>query len=195
MPLKIAGLDDFQKQLDQAAKALQSLDGEVTTLKFNPDDPASVEGAVVQMEQAIDLKIAPYRGNQIIEKIAVELKNKYRQTIHDRAAAARLQREGNPMSSNTIDPAIFRQVENSITDLQSADYNTFERHIKKLARLLHSSQLESITSALTSGIDLDAWVAAGEATARTMVGALGKELEAAGFDIDWNLVMRPTKHV
>ena len=69
-----------------------------------------------------------------------------------------------------IDPTIFRQIENAIFDLQSSDQNTFDKHIKKLARLLHSPELEPITSGLIGGIDLDAWINAGEATGRQMAG-------------------------
>jgi hypothetical protein len=36
MSLKITGLDELKKQLDDAAKALQALDGDIATLKFNP---------------------------------------------------------------------------------------------------------------------------------------------------------------
>lgn len=75
------------------------------------------------------------------------------------------------MSSSRIDPGIFRQIENAINDLQSADYNTFERHIKKLSRLLHSPELEPITGKLIENIDLDAWLKAGEATQGSMVGS------------------------
>jgi predicted nucleotide-binding protein len=70
-----------------------------------------------------------------------------------------------------IDPAIFRQIENTIFDLQSSDYNTFDRPIKKLARLLHSPELEPITGKLIEGIDLDAWIKVGKATQGGMVGS------------------------
>ena len=74
------------------------------------------------------------------------------------------------MSSSRIDPSIFRQIENVINDLQSSDDNTFDRHIKKLSRLLHSPDLEPITKKLVEDIDLDAWIKAGEATQGGMVG-------------------------
>jgi predicted nucleotide-binding protein len=70
-----------------------------------------------------------------------------------------------------IDPAVFRQIENVIFDLQSSDFNNFDKHIKKLARLLHSSDLETITASLIEGIDIDAWIQAGEAMAGSMVGS------------------------
>jgi hypothetical protein len=93
MSFKITGLDEFQRQLHSAAEALKGLDGEITAAKFNPNDLSSVEAAVVQMEQAIDTKIAPYRGNKIVENLTTQLKDRYRQEIYDRAAKARLQGE------------------------------------------------------------------------------------------------------
>jgi hypothetical protein len=91
--LKITGLDELQKQLDDAAKALQALEGEIGTVKYNPNDPSSVETAVVQIEQTIDAKIAPYRGNKIVENLVTKMKDRYRQEIYDRAAKARSQNE------------------------------------------------------------------------------------------------------
>jgi hypothetical protein len=69
-----------------------------------------------------------------------------------------------------IDPTMFRQIENAIFDLQSSDFNNFDKHVKKLARVLHSPDLEAVTSSLTDGIDIDAWIKAGEATQGGMVG-------------------------
>jgi predicted nucleotide-binding protein len=103
--------------------------------------------------------------------MAEQLKEKYRQEIFDRAAAAGLEEKVKSVSSNKIDPAILRQIENAVTDLRSSEYTTFERHIKKLSRLLHSSDLEPITHSLIQGIDLDAWIKAGEATQGGMIGS------------------------
>jgi hypothetical protein len=93
MNIEITGLDKLQRQLNDASQALQALDGEISAVNFNPHDPSSVEAAVVQVEQAIDAKIAPYRGNAIVENVATQLKDRYRQEIYDRAAKARLQAE------------------------------------------------------------------------------------------------------
>jgi hypothetical protein len=43
------------------------------------------------MEQTIDTKVAPYRGNKMVEAIIAQLKDRYRQEIYDRAAKARMQ--------------------------------------------------------------------------------------------------------
>jgi hypothetical protein len=69
-----------------------------------------------------------------------------------------------------IDLTVFRQIENAIFDLQSSDFNNFDKHVKKLARVLHSPDLEAVTSSLIDGIDIDAWIKAGEATQGGMVG-------------------------
>ena len=93
MSFKITGLDELQKQLDDAAQALQGLGGQIGTVNFNPNDPSSVEAAAAQMESIIDEKIASYRGNKLVENLVAQMKERYRQQICDRAAKARLQGE------------------------------------------------------------------------------------------------------
>jgi hypothetical protein len=77
MGVKITGLDQFQRQLSQAGEAFKSLDGTVATLRFNSGDPASIDAAHRQVDDAIDAKIAPYRGNPLVENIAKALREKY----------------------------------------------------------------------------------------------------------------------
>lgn len=86
---KTTGLDEFTKKLEDAAAAIKSLDGDIAKVSFNPNDPSSVEAAVVEMEQTIDTKVAPYRGNKIVESLISKTKEKFRQAIYDRAAKAR----------------------------------------------------------------------------------------------------------
>lgn len=87
--VKITGLDKLQCDLEEAQRALQSLDGTITTLKFNPADPKSVEEAIRQMEAAVDNKTAPYRGNELVSKLAQGLKDRYRKQIRERASVQR----------------------------------------------------------------------------------------------------------
>lgn len=75
------------------------------------------------------------------------------------------------MSNGSVDQALLRQIENTITDLRRSEYNTFGRHIKKLSRLIHSPELETINTRLTADIDLQAWLDAGEATQGGMIGS------------------------
>lgn len=89
MPVKITGLDKLTKNLEDAQKALAELQGTITELKFDPNDPASIEAAIRQMEQAVDAKVAPYRGNPIIDPIAAKSKEAFREAIMKRADEAK----------------------------------------------------------------------------------------------------------
>lgn len=170
MSFSIAGLDQLQKQLHDAQQAFRSLDGTIATLNFDPDEPASIQAAIRQMEQAVDDKTSPYRGNDMVESVASQLKEAYREEIERHAANGRLQRETASMTSEDL-PSVFRQLENIVTDLRWADRSSFARHIKKLSRLLHSPELDPISRELTEGLDFEAWLEAGKATQGSMVGS------------------------
>ena len=81
MGVKISGLDKLQKELAELQRAMVSLDGEVATLRFDPDDPASVQRAIREMESAVDRKTAPYRRNPLVAKIAKGAKDAFRKKI------------------------------------------------------------------------------------------------------------------
>jgi hypothetical protein len=86
--VKITGLDDLQLQLEQAQRAFAALDGDLITLKFDPENQASIDAAIASMEQAIDAKAAPFRGNMLIDSIIPQIKEKYRIGIMERAKGA-----------------------------------------------------------------------------------------------------------
>lgn len=87
---EISGLDELGRQLTDAQKALEVLDGELGTVSFDPGDPASIEAAIQSVEAVIDERIGCYASNPIIAPLADEMKKKYREAIIDRAAEARL---------------------------------------------------------------------------------------------------------
>jgi hypothetical protein len=87
LDIKITGLDEFQRELADAQHCLEALDGTITTLKFNPADPESVQTAIKTMESAVDSKIAPYRHNALVSQVAQDLKEQYRKGILERASA------------------------------------------------------------------------------------------------------------
>ena len=91
---KISGLDKLNRQLSDAKKALEGLDGELGTLSFDPNDPASIEAAIQSMEAIIEERLGQYASNPIIAPLAENMKEKYRESITDHAAAARIQSEG-----------------------------------------------------------------------------------------------------
>ena len=88
--IKITGLDQLSRQLTDAQKALAGLDGELGTVNFDPNDPASIETAIQSVEAIVDEKLGQYASNPIIAPLAANMKEKYRDAIIERAAAARL---------------------------------------------------------------------------------------------------------
>ncbi|WP_424138855.1 hypothetical protein [Roseomonas chloroacetimidivorans] len=53
-------------------------------LTFDPDNLASVERAMAEMEGAIDALAAPFAGNTLVEKRVEEMKERYRGAIREK---------------------------------------------------------------------------------------------------------------
>lgn len=87
----ITGLDKLQKNLKDAERALSESDGELGVVNFDPNDPASIEGAIQSVNRMIDERLSEYSSNPIVGPLAEQMKEKYRESILEKAAAARLQ--------------------------------------------------------------------------------------------------------
>ncbi|WP_373928669.1 hypothetical protein QTN93_00475 [Sphingomonas aerolata] len=87
--MAMKGLDDLQRKMKELSKAISALDGDITSVGFDPSDPQSIELAIQKMEAAIDDRVGNYSGNEMVQGIVVDLKEKYRQEIIDRAAKGR----------------------------------------------------------------------------------------------------------
>jgi hypothetical protein len=79
--VKIQGLDKLQRQLEEASRAFQTLDGEVAKVTIVAGDESSVQAAIRQVEEAVDRKAAPYRGNPFVDPLIKQMKEKYREHI------------------------------------------------------------------------------------------------------------------
>jgi hypothetical protein len=100
------------------------------------------------------------------------MKENYREQIEEKAAEARAQGSAAPSPSSKSElGAIYRQIENIVSDLRWADHSSFNRHIKKLSRSLHAPELETVTAELSEGVDLETWIKEGEATQGSMIGS------------------------
>lgn len=66
---------------------------------------------------------------------------------------------------------IFKQINNAILDLQSAQLQTYERPLKRLASLLHHEELEKQNNILTKDVDLESFLEASEKTGGSMIGS------------------------
>jgi len=91
---KITGLDKLQKDLKDAQRALSELDGELGGVNFDPNDPASIEGAIQSVSRMIDDRLGEYSSNPIVVPLAEQMKEKYRESILEKAAEARLKSDG-----------------------------------------------------------------------------------------------------
>jgi len=90
---KISGLDQLTKQLEQAQQAIEEIDGELGTVTFDPNDPASIDSAIQQANARLDAKVALWANNPLVAQLIEGVKEQFRESIIQRAAAARL--EGN----------------------------------------------------------------------------------------------------
>ena len=95
-----SGFDKLSRDLRDAQKALSSIDGELTTLSFDPNDPASIESAIQQVEAILDERLSHYTSNPLVGPLLIDLKEKYRDGILERAASARLEGEDTGDESN-----------------------------------------------------------------------------------------------
>ncbi len=88
--LKIEGLDKLQRQLSDATKALEGLDGEVVNVQFDAHDPESIEAAIRRATDEIDSRVSSYAANPFVNQLVEQYKEACRSAILQRAAEARL---------------------------------------------------------------------------------------------------------
>lgn len=91
--IKIEGWDKLQRQLKDAERAFQELDGELGSVTFDLHDPASIEHAIHEMTRMIDDRVEGYVSNPIVGPLVEEMKVKYREAIIEKAATERLKSE------------------------------------------------------------------------------------------------------
>ena len=66
---------------------------------------------------------------------------------------------------------IFKQINNTIFDLQNADLQTYERPLKRLGQILQHHDLERFNEELTSNLDLEAFLIESKKSEGSMVGS------------------------
>lgn len=163
------------KELEQAERALKRLDGILTTVEFDPDEPASIQVAINRMEVEVDSCVSSYRRNPLVSQLTDSIKENLADQIRERAARERSENAAKEKEPTPMDNTIFRQLENIVNDLKWSDMNTFARHIKKLSKLLVNEELQEISNQLTELVDLEAWLEEGLKTQGGMVGSASLE--------------------
>jgi len=87
------GLDNLRRTLSEAQRALEAVNGELGTLSFNPEDPGSVEAAIIESERLVDERLGKYANNSIVAPLMVQMKQSFRTAVIEKAAGARLKGE------------------------------------------------------------------------------------------------------
>jgi len=72
--------------------------------------------------------------------------------------------------------SLFTQINNAVLDLQSAQYQSYQKPLKTLGRLLRHDDLAAANAKLTSGLDLEAFLARHDSDR----GMGGSTIEMAG---------------
>lgn len=83
---KLTGMSEVTRNLEQLKKAL---DGAVAKVSFDPLNSQDVERAIREVEQKVDLKMAPYISTPGVPEIAAGLKMEYRKALLQKAEEAR----------------------------------------------------------------------------------------------------------
>lgn len=81
----------MQKKFSELEKAMAELDGELGSVSFDPEDPASIEQAIREMEAVFDNRIGSYADNDMVSEIVDAAKQLFREAILEKAAKARLE--------------------------------------------------------------------------------------------------------
>lgn len=90
---KIAGLDSLQRILSEAQTALKAVEGDLGTLTFDPEDPASIEAAIAESERIVDERLGIFSENAIVGQMIQQMKEAFRTSVIEKAAEARLNEE------------------------------------------------------------------------------------------------------
>lgn len=66
---------------------------------------------------------------------------------------------------------LFQQINAAVLDLQAAEYQSYERPLRRLGQLLEHPDLEAVNQALTDGLDFTAFLTESEGTGGGMAGS------------------------
>lgn len=83
--------EQIARDMKQLQEALESIDGDLTTVTFNPHDPASIDAAIQQIEATLDERLGPYTTNPFVGPLLESMKENHRAGLIERATSARLE--------------------------------------------------------------------------------------------------------
>jgi hypothetical protein len=168
LSIDLRGLQRLQRDLEEAASAFSGVEAQ---LAFDPSDPTVVEVSVAEADRLIDEITARYPHNDLVAQLGEQCREGLRLMILEQASVSRIEgREQNMVEAGSATERL-EEIRETVLELQSIDYQTMQRPLKFLARLLKSSELSSLVGSLTKDIDLDAWLDKGHATQGSLIGS------------------------
>ncbi len=81
----VRGIEKFTKDV---TKGINKMNGRLSEVKLDPDDPQSIKSAISKVEKEIDAKAG---NNKVSMVVAKQLKERARNKILERAKSARLE--------------------------------------------------------------------------------------------------------
>ena len=87
--LKISGIEQLTRQLEEVQKAADALEGDLASVSFDPADPASSDDAIARMERVVDDRVSRWADNPMVADLATQTKATFRKAILDQAASSR----------------------------------------------------------------------------------------------------------
>lgn len=168
---KVTGLNEMLRTLEEAQRAAAELDGELGHVQFNVDDLSSVEAAIAESHRMVDERLGDWYGNPLVDQMAAGAKAHFETELLSKVQERTLNKGKTDTRGSDDLGYILERIRDAIGDLRRADYQAFDRHVERLARLLGGPVLTPLVDGLTKGVDLDAWLEAGAATEGGMVGS------------------------
>jgi hypothetical protein len=172
LSIDLSGLEKLQRELEEAAAAFNNVEIE---LSFDADHASSVEVAMADADRFIDEIVGRYPSNDLVCQMGEECREGLRSMIIEHASTSRLAGGTKRMPDTSLAADQLEEIRETILELQSIDEQTMQRPFKCLSRLLKSEELVDVVNTLTNELDLDAWLAKGEATQGGFVGSASLE--------------------
>jgi ribosomal 50S subunit-associated protein YjgA (DUF615 family) len=168
LSVDLRGLEKLQRDLKEAATAFSGVE---IHLAYVSSDPTAVEVAMAEVDQSIDEIVARYPSNALVAQLGGQCRERLRSMVLEHAAVSRIEGRQQNMPGAGIALERLEEIRETVLELQSIDYQTMQRPLRFLVRLLKSSELSNIVASLTRSIDLDAWLNKGHATQGSVIGS------------------------
>lgn len=84
--MNIMGLDKFIAELDQAQKAIASLDGEIAVVPFNMESDDEFELEIEKYYAKIDERVEPWKDNEMVQSLVAGVKKQSKDYLLEKRA-------------------------------------------------------------------------------------------------------------